>query len=536
MKDLIRHGTSYFVVTVVTVTVYFIAITLVQRVFAEMSLLYSRLVGVSVAAITLTVLYKPLYELSQRVVDSTLFGVRHDHVDTLQDYEEHISQIADLHELAAKSVTLIGHAFGAGRGALLNVEDQGANLELWLIPGLGIVESFSREWPRDHPLLQFFQETGAPLTQRDIERSAEFEDLTERDQAWLDQLGMEVYVPIKAFDELIGIIALGPQSSGKPYDRNDLLLLQDLAKQTALILRNAQRLFELSAINLGIAELNEELQQLDQAKSNFLTIASHELKTPLTLIQGYANILVSLPPADLMDQAKLEHITQGISRGTERLRQIIDDMIDISRLDADAFTLHWKECQLSHVLGVAIDQLRPAAEERDQTIITSGLEEIPPFEGDAQRLHRAFRNVIENAIKYTPDGGQVSISARPLGGEDPEEQFIEVVISDTGIGIDPEDQERIFEKFYRVGDASLHSSSRVQFKGGGPGLGLAISKGIIEAHGGKIWAASEGHDEENCPGSEFHILLMVKAPDQRARFVEEYQLKGQSTLSEDFNL
>lgn len=205
-------------------------------------------------------------------------------------------------------------------------------------------------------------------------------------------------------------------------------------------------------------------------------------------------------------------------------------MIDISRLDANAFTLHWKECRLGHVLGLAIDQLRPAAEQRAQTIKVSELDALPPFDGDSQRLHQAFRNIIENAVKFTPDGGHISIHARLLGGAQPDEQFIEVVIADTGIGIDPEDQERIFEKFYRVGNVALHSSSRVQFKGGGPGLGLAISKGIIEAHGGKIWAASEGHDEATYPGSEFHILLMVKSPDHRAEIVEQYQKKDEFDL------
>ena len=115
--------------------------------------------------------------------------------------------------------------------------------------------------------------------------------------------------------------------------------------------------------------------------------------------------------------------------------------------------------------------------------------------------------MLTNAIKYTPDGGKISLDGRKLPG------FIEVVIRDTGIGIDPEDQSIIFEKFTRLGNISLHSSGKTKFKGGGPGLGLHIAKGIIEAHGGAIWVESPGYDEETFPGSTFHILLpMLQRP------------------------
>jgi signal transduction histidine kinase len=127
-------------------------------------------------------------------------------------------------------------------------------------------------------------------------------------------------------------------------------------------------------------------------------------------------------------------------------------------------------------------------------------------------LYQALRNLLTNAIKYTPDGGSITVDGRLLSG------FIEITISDTGIGVDISDQERIFEKFGRVGNVALHSSGKIKFKGGGPGLGLPITKGIIEAHGGAIWVESDGYDEINCPGTTFHVLLPIRKepPDQRA--------------------
>jgi len=123
---------------------------------------------------------------------------------------------------------------------------------------------------------------------------------------------------------------------------------------------------------------------------------------------------------------------------------------------------------------------------------------------DPERLYQAFRNILVNAIKYTPDDGAITMDGRILPG------FIEVTVADTGIGISHEDQAVIFEKFDQGGDTSLHSSGKIKFKGSGPGLGLPITRGILEAHGGTIWVKSEGHDEKCCPGSTFHILLPIR--------------------------
>jgi signal transduction histidine kinase len=133
------------------------------------------------------------------------------------------------------------------------------------------------------------------------------------------------------------------------------------------------------------------------------------------------------------------------------------------------------------------------------------------FFGDSERLYQALRNIISNAVKFTPDGGRISVEGRELPG------FLEVRVSDTGIGIAPENQSQIFEKFGRLGNPSLHSSGKTKFKGGGPGLGLPIARGIVEAHGGTIWVESAGYDEIQFPGATFHILLPLRQepPDKK---------------------
>jgi signal transduction histidine kinase len=139
---------------------------------------------------------------------------------------------------------------------------------------------------------------------------------------------------------------------------------------------------------------------------------------------------------------------------------------------------------------------------------------LPPIEADPDMLYKVFYNVIINAIKYTPDGGQITVGGQVVD-DVPSGKYIQIRVRDTGIGIDAKHHGLIFEKLYQVGEVALHSSGKTKFKGGGPGLGLAIAKGIVEAHGGRIWVESPGYDEESCPGSTFYILLPVAGPQEQ---------------------
>jgi len=264
-------------------------------------------------------------------------------------------------------------------------------------------------------------------------------------------------------------------------------------------------------ISKQLDEVRQSLEKLDRTKSDFISVAAHELRTPLTLIEGYTAMLrENLERQDLASSEIV--LLDGIHNGTRRLHAIIDDMIDVSLIDNNLMTMNFQPVWLNRLFTVLSAELQATTTERNLNL------DIKPFPGsseitfaDPERLLQVLRNLLTNAIKYTPDGGSIIIDGRKLPG------FIEITIQDTGIGIDLEDQPIIFEKFSRLGSTSLHSSGKTKFKGGGPGLGLRIAKGIIESHGGAIWVESPGYDEATCPGTTFHILLPMRSqpPDDK---------------------
>ncbi len=256
-------------------------------------------------------------------------------------------------------------------------------------------------------------------------------------------------------------------------------------------------------ISKELGAVQEKLQTLDQNKSKFISVAAHELKTPLTLIEGYTSMMADL--VHNSEQPAMKSYLSGVNTGIMRLRDIIDDMIDVSLIDNHLLTLNIQPLWTSHLLNLIRNEFKKPTSERQQILDVHNFEGADMMiYGDSERLYQALSNVVMNAIKYTPDNGTITIDGRLLPG------FIEITIKDSGIGISPEDQTLIFDKFGQLGRTDLHSSGKIKFKGGGPGLGLSITRGIIEGHGGTIWVESTGYDEVKLPGSTFHILLPTR--------------------------
>ena len=254
---------------------------------------------------------------------------------------------------------------------------------------------------------------------------------------------------------------------------------------------------------------NKVLQQLDRNKLEFIQVAAHELRTPLTVLKGYVDMLYAFP--DIKENEFLEGMLAGISKGAERMHEVVNTMLDVTRIDKSTLNLSFVPVLIKLVIFDIVVNLEKDIENRNIKVTVNHLENLPTIYADPDMIEKTLYHLIVNAIKYTPDGSEVKISTRRVMLEN-EIPGIEISVADKGIGLDTEHHELVFEKFYQVGSVNIHSSGKTTFKGGGAGLGLAIVKGVAQAHGGKVWVESKGCDEINYPGSTFYLQLPINAP------------------------
>jgi signal transduction histidine kinase len=255
---------------------------------------------------------------------------------------------------------------------------------------------------------------------------------------------------------------------------------------------------------IELEKTNQVLEQMDRTKIRFIQVSAHELRTPLTLVQGYAQ-MVQMKAKGNPD---FEKYANGIVDGTTRMVDIIDNLLDASRIDSNLLEILPTDVEIKRLIEKAEKIFKDSLLERTITFSTKGLADLPVIQADKGMLYKVFYHVIMNAIKYTPDGGSIIVSGRTINTNNGMQE-VEIAIKDTGIGIDSQYHELVFEKFYQTGDVLLHSSGKTKFKGGGPGLGLAISRGIMDAHHGRIWLESAGQNETNFPGTTVFIRLPV---------------------------
>jgi len=231
-----------------------------------------------------------------------------------------------------------------------------------------------------------------------------------------------------------------------------------------------------------------ELRRLERVRRDFVANVSHELKTPLTAIQGFAETLLA---GALDDRQNRQHFLEIIRDHARRLARLTDDLLKLSLVEAGKLDMEFQPLAVTELIDSCVETTRLGAEEKQQTLQVECPADLPTIRGDSRRLQEVLQNLLDNAVQYTPAGGRITIRAQASNGT------VVITVSDTGIGIPQADQARIFERFYRVDAARSRAV-------GGTGLGLAISRHIVEAHGGRIWVESTVGQ-----GSDFHFALPI---------------------------
>ena len=445
-------------------------------------------------------------------------------------YSQRVARAATLEEVVNATTETLNKVMGVRQSALILINNtvrvQDA-VELIVLEtgatlnkpsGVGYLHKKS-------PIYQSIAVSKVPLGQYDIDYGPTFQKSAPQERQFFRDMQMSAYVPVLADNRLIGLLASGPKINDTPYHREDVELLSVIGQQVGTALRSARLIDDLQHLNDSMRVLNKrleeakmELEKLDSIKTDFITIASHELRTPLAQIRGYTDIIDSLNNSGTLQAGQATQMVDNLRKSTERMEELISAMLDVSQIDVNSMDLRFVRTTPETVIKMALEPMRDPAKERNITVTRNSVVDLPNIEADLQRMVQALRNIILNAIKFTPDGGAIDIQvklepARRSGEQD----TILFIIKDTGIGVAEKDKEFIFNKFYRGFDTQLHSTGIYKFLGAGPGLGLTIAKGIIEGHGGEIWVESPGQDMNNPPGSTFYVRLPIEPPAGKRR-------------------
>jgi signal transduction histidine kinase len=520
---LILRRTLIYIVTTLLIIGFYMASTLgVQPLFRAIPNYNPVIVGAAIA-ILLALLFTPLLSLVQRLVDNLLHIDHADTGRTVHQYSETISNILDMQRLASVAVGLVIEAMQLQRGFLFLVDmetgedgHRAYRLRAARTDGERQIKPISLD--ENNPIALHLARDMKPLLQYDLDLHSDYRGIAPLERQWFNLLEAEVYAPIFTNRRWIGLLALGAKLSGQRFSDEDLVTVSALANQTAVALENARLVENLLRLNTEVRQAyrdldkaNRGLERLDQTKSDFISIASHELRTPLTVIKGYTEML--LEDQQLGDN--LRQVVEALHRSTLRLHEIMDSLFDIAQIDARSLPMHMQAVDTASLVRDVGNGLRDMVATR-RLSLTLDLPSLPQVKADPNILRKVFSHLLNNAVKFTPDRGSILVNGKavsPNGNELPN-GGIEIVVADTGVGVDPEFRDLIFTKFYQPGDVGKHSSSKSRFQGGGAGLGLALSKGIVEAHGGRIWVDSPGHDEAKFPGSKFHVLLPLSKPEE----------------------
>ncbi len=384
-------------------------------------------------------------------------------LERLLEINLELSSTLNLQDLLSKIVNLATELTNTEASSILLLDRKTKTLYFEAATGVRVDSIQKIPVPLEGSIAGRIVQEGRPIIVEDVRADPNFYGLV--DTVTHFQTRSILGVPLKVKDTIIGVLEVLNKRGGEPFDEEDVKLLEILAAQAAVAIENA-RLFQ---------------------QSDFISDLVHELRTPLTSIIGYTKLMLD----HKLEPATERRFLETIHREATRLSGLINDFLDLVRLESGRVKITKKPVQIRQLLEECIAIMRPQAEPRKIKIKLS----TPPgpfyIPADEDRLRRVILNLLSNAIKFNRDEGLVEVKAELVGKE------LRISVSDTGIGILPEELPHIFEKFYR---------GRAEEEVSGSGLGLSIAKQIVEAHGGKIWVESTPGQ-----GSTFTFTLPVES-------------------------
>lgn len=335
------------------------------------------------------------------------------------------------------------------------------------------------------------------------------------------KLNISIVIPLKTQIDHVGLLFLGEKASGEIYSSKDISVLEIFAPEASISFENAKSVEKIRRFNITLKEqveratkelqgANEELKSLDRLKDEFLSIASHDLRTPMTAIRSYLWMVLNGRSGEIKNPTMKRYLDISYS-SSERMIALINDLLNVSRIEAGRVEMNFEKAALKPIVDQVFAEIMSKASEKAIELKYDGVPKLPFVVLDKQRFPEILQNLIGNAIKFTPEKGTITVSAKPSE----EKGFVEISVSDTGVGLSEADQDKLFQKYGRLDKSYTAAASS-----GGTGLGLYITKNYVELHGGRIWVESKLNK-----GTTFRFTLHTAGPNTIKELISVTQTK-----------
>jgi len=405
---------------------------------------------------------QPLTESGRLRRSVSILERRTQQLTRILEINQQLTSTLELEPLLQQIIRAAAELTDTEGASIMLYDEKAAELRFAAVTGKNAEELAKMRVPVEGSIAGTIWKAGQPMLITEADKDPRHYEGT--DQAIQYQTRSILGVPLSIKDYRIGVLEAINKHGDALFSEEDTRLLNTLAAQAAVAIQNARLVGELQ-------RAYQKLNQLDSLKSDFISLASHELRTPLSLILGYAAMLKDDASGPAAEQ--LEVVLQAALR----LRGLIDEMVNLRHLDTGERVIQVATFAIQDLVKTVCAECESIAMAKSQAISINAPAAPLLVNADRAQVAIVLNNLLTNAIKFTPQGGKIAVSAEPRNNE------AWIAVADNGIGISPGDLERIFERFYQV---EPHLSRRH----GGMGLGLSIAKGLVEMHGGRIWAES----------------------------------------------
>jgi len=493
IKIIIRKSTVYL-------ASFFVILILAVCIRSIFSLFFAQIVDwVNLIILIISIsLFSPIKYYFYKIANKYFFTSLYDSQEIISEISDKLRTSLQLNQIYNFIYEVLLKAFHLEIFGFLNYNEKTGIYSVLCSNGIGFRK---QQKIQSNPYLhKIFIEKNQPIITEEIKNTHYNENTKEFIDLLSDQK-IEVLVPLNIKEQTVGLLALGQKESKDIYNDEDFRVLQIISSQAAIAIENSLLFEKIQNFNIQLKKeikkatqdlvvANQKLTRVDQAKSEFISIASHQLRTPITVIKGYVSMVLAGDFGKL--EFEQENSLKKVYESSEQMMRLVNNLLNISRIEAERLEFNYEIINLEQVVSDIVNNLQKILGQKKICLkYIKPSEQLPLVKIDQQKIKEVIANLIENAIKYTVEGN-ITVSLKVI------DQNIQFGVSDSGVGICKDDIPKLFKKFSRG-----ETMSRIHTEG--TGLGLYVARKMIEAHQGKIWVESEGENK----GSQFYFQLPI---------------------------